>query len=109
MVADDLISEEELLATVTEMAKAFGWVVYHTRDSRGSETGFPDLVLVRPPVVWLVELKKEHAKLTQGRYNRKGTWLPGQEAWMDLLRDCSLVKSGVWRPSDRDAIEEMLK
>ena len=103
------VSEEELLATVTQMAEAFGWMVYHTRDSRRSETGFPDLVLVRPPVVWIVELKREDAKLTQGRYNRKGTWLPGQEDWMDLLKDCGTVRSAVWRPSGLDGIEEDLR
>ena len=109
IVASDLISEDGLLATVTQMAEAFGWMVYHTRDSRRSETGFPDLVLVRPPVVWIVELKTEKGKLTEGRYNREGTWLPGQADWLGLLLNCSVLRSGVWRPSDRDAIEVILK
>lgn len=46
---------------------------YHTFDSRRSDTGFPDLVLVHPAhrrVVYL-ELKREHGRVT-----------PAQAAWI---------------------------
>ena len=108
-VVTELISEEQLQSTVVDMAHAFGWMVYHTHDSRRSPTGFPDLVLVRPPTVWFVELKSEKGKLTEGHWTRKDTWLPGQKDWLDVLKGCVTVKSGVWRPSDRDAIEALLR
>jgi hypothetical protein len=92
-VASELISEEELLATVTQMAQLQGWMVYHTRDSRRSQTGFPDLVLVRPPVVWFVELLIEASYLMCAfhwfklpRRLRDAVWAayrPGQEITLD--------------------------
>ena len=33
------LSEDELQAAIIEMAETLGWLVYHTRDSRGSAEG----------------------------------------------------------------------
>jgi hypothetical protein len=94
----DLISEKQWMTTILEMATAHGWELrYHTYDSRRSSRGFPDLVLVRPPRILFVEVKKERGKLTRD-----------QEVWMKALEMCPMVESYVWKPSDGDEAERVL-
>ena len=45
----DLHETREFMPAVVELAKRFGWLLYHTHNSRRSASGFPDLVMVRPP------------------------------------------------------------
>lgn len=84
------MSERQLQDQIIELAKRMGFIVYHTHDSRRSEAGFPDLVLVHPKqlrIVWR-ELKSE-----------TGTTTPEQKVWISTL---SLVGEDVdvWRPRD---------
>lgn len=109
MNADDLISESDLLATVMELGRLGGWLGYHTRDSRGSNTGMPDVVFARAPDLLIFELKDQTGRPSKGRYSRKGAWLPGQEDWLRVLANCTRLRSGLWRPSDRDLIEDVLR
>ena len=51
--------ESELKSKVRELAIRLGWEYYHTNDSRRSEAGFPDLVLVRRQRLIFVELKRQ--------------------------------------------------
>ena len=61
---------------------------YHTYDSRRSNPGFPDLVLVGCNGVLYRELKTDRGRLT-----------PMQEWWLNSLLDAG-QDAGVWRPSD---------
>lgn len=64
--------EQELLVTVQDMCRKLGLYCYHTHDSRGSEPGFPDLVITGHMVLFR-ELKADPAiKLTreQTRWGR---------------------------------------
>lgn len=84
------MSERQLQDQVIALAERMGFIVYHTHDSRRSQKGFPDLVLVHPKqrrVLWR-ELKSE-----------TGTTTPEQKAWISTL---SLVGEDVdvWRPRD---------
>lgn len=89
-------SEDEFQADVIGLAKLLGWRVYHTRDSRGSDSGFPDLVLVRRGRLIFAELKTDTGKLR-----------PVQEAWLtDLLETKAEVY--LWRPSCWGEIERVL-
>lgn len=83
-------TEAEWQQTVVDTASAFGWWSYHNRDSRGSNEGWPDLVLVRPPRFVLVELK-----------TNKGRVRPRQAIILDMLRACCLDVR-LWRPKDWD-------
>ena len=65
--------EADAQAAVVDIARLQRWSAYHTRDSRGSDPGFPDLVLVRDRVVY-VEMKR------QGERPR-----PTQIDWLDRL------------------------
>lgn len=81
------MSEDQLQEAVINMAKNLGWLVYHTHDSRRSEPGFPDLVLVRHRVLFR-ELKRTNGRLTKD-----------QEKFLDRLGRAD-ADQGVWRPWD---------
>lgn len=92
------ISERDFQAQVLQLARLSGWMAYHTRDSRRSEPGFPDLVLVRPPMILFAELKTGAGKVR-----------PEQRTWLAALAGCEGVDVALWRPSDWKTVEEVLK
>lgn len=51
------ITEKQFMGQVIQLAKLFGWLIYHTHDSRRSVAGFPDLILLRGGRLLVVELK----------------------------------------------------
>lgn len=55
--------EAELLRAVKFLAERYGWLFYHTQDSRRCEPGFPDCVLAKKGVIVLVELKRRGGRL----------------------------------------------
>jgi len=57
------VTEAEFQQQIIDTARLLGWRCYHTFDSRRSEAGFPDLVLVRDRVVHL-EVKSETGRLS---------------------------------------------
>jgi len=83
-------------AHVVELAKMSGWKVYHTHDARGSQPGFPDLVLVRESACLFAELKTDRGRLT-----------PEQLGWLDALGRAGQYAK-VWRPGDWEYIEGIL-
>jgi hypothetical protein len=84
------MSEVTLQARVVAHARTLGWLVYHTYDSRRSQPGFPDLVLVHE---------------TQGRLlyrelkTQRGRIRPEQLAWLRALGRAG-QDAAVWRPLD---------
>ena len=59
--------EKDWQSQVKELAAKLGYKrAYHTFDSRRSDSGFPDLVLVRDRVIYL-ELKREKGKLSDSQ------------------------------------------
>lgn len=105
--ADALEGRHWLLGTVTErdfrdwivtLAERDGWLCYFTHDSRRSPAGFPDLVLVRPPVVIFAELKRP-----DGHATRK------QKVWLGWLDQCDQVLSRLWKPTDEQEIRDLLQ
>lgn len=95
------MTEEQLQRSVLSCAGFLGWRCYHTHDSRRSQAGFPDLVLVHVQQrrVVYAELKRE-----------KGRVRGEQQAWLD---DLAAVDAEVylWRPADwhHGRIEEILR
>ena len=94
-------SEAEFLQVVKELAQTFGWKMYHTRDSRRSDPGFPDLAMVRaqpaPARIIFAELKTAKGKLTV----KQAEWLA------ELRAGCKEVY--LWRPDDIQVIADMLR
>lgn len=82
------MSEDTLQTRVEQLARELGWLRYHTYDSRRSQAGFPDLVMVRRGrIVWR-ELK-----------TMKGRVSADQRKWLDALETAN-ADVGVWRPID---------
>lgn len=90
------MTERQWQAQIVETAKYLGWWVYHTHDSRRSEPGFPDLVLVRPPRLIFAEVKTAAGRLTQAQ----------QDTIVMLDQTCA--ESYIWRPADWPAILSLL-
>ena len=78
------------------VAKMLGWrLCYHTLRSKGTQTGFPDRVLVRDRVVF-VETKSMKGKPTEDQIDwLNGITRAGGEAYL-------------WRPSDLDEAGRVL-
>ena len=81
------LTEAQLLTCVREAARVYGVLCYHTHDSRRSEPGFPDLVLVGHRVVFR-ELKSHRGRLSAE-----------QKAWYKALHGGG-ADVAVWRPGD---------
>jgi hypothetical protein len=93
-----VVTEADFQATVVDAAELFGWWVFHDHDSRRNTAGFPDLVLIRPPEVVFIELKREKGRVTTA-----------QAGVLDMLGRCSGVDAYLWRPSDWAEIVERLQ
>ena len=95
------VREDDFLAAVIELATLCHWLVYHTYDSRRSQAGFPDLVLVKPDKLIFAELK-----------TTKGAIRPAQRKWLDTLATMAIEQSQVeiylWRPDDWDGIVKII-
>lgn len=83
------LTERQFQGTVEDMARMLGWRIYHTHDSRRSQPGFPDLVLVHP----------KHGVLWRELKTVKGRVSPAQRDWLaDLM--AAGEDADVWRPAD---------
>ena len=92
--------ESELKSKVRELAIRLGWEYYHTNDSRRSEAGFPDLVLVKNKRLIFAELKRQNKDPTTE-----------QKKWLFKLIISDSCEVYVWKPSDwnNDTILNVLK
>lgn len=92
-----ILTEAQFLHRVKELAHFLGWLTYHTYDSRGSEPGFPDLVLCHPSRGFLITELKTDA----------GVLRACQKRWLLLLQTAG-IEVHVWRPKDWEAIVSRL-
>jgi hypothetical protein len=90
------VNEKEHQEQVLELALRYGWAHFHPFDMRRSDAGWPDLVLIRPPELLVVELKTD-----------KGRMRPRQQIWLDELAACG-VETAVWRPRDFEELHARL-
>jgi len=84
---------------VIRLAEMLGYIVYHTHDSRRSNAGFPDLVMVHPDQpgrVIIAELKRVGGRPTDE-----------QVIWLSLLNG-GRIESYLWDPRDYSEIEAVL-
>ena len=89
------MSEAAFQAEVVRLAKALGWLVFSTWDSRHSPAGEPDLRLVRERVIW-AELKSEKGAPTV------------LQRQAGILLEAAGAEYYLWRPSMMDEIIRVL-
>lgn len=82
------MTEAGLQENIIDLVGYAGGLVYHTHDSRRSEPGFPDLVIVGPHGVLFRELKSATGYLTSE-----------QVRWVGRLKAAGADVT-VWRPGD---------
>ncbi|MHA7292612.1 VRR-NUC domain-containing protein [Arthrobacter sp. HLT1-21] len=83
-------TEAQLQGKIVQLAEELGWLVYHTHDSRRSQKGWPDLVLLHPVrnefMIW--ELK-----------SAKGYPTKHQKIWLAALAAVGITV-GIRKPED---------
>ena len=96
-------TERDFQKQVVALANLAGWRTYHTHDSRRSNPGFPDLVLVHRSQGRLIfaELKAQKGKLR----TEQAEWL--SDLWQ-ITEGREWAEVYVWRPSDWASIEATL-
>ena len=90
-------TEEQFLQVVIDFARLHGWLVYHTRDSRRSPVGFPDLVMTKASVCVVAELKVG-----------SNTTTAAQRKWLAAFAVVPGVRSFTWKPEHWLEIEQVL-
>ena len=102
------ISEATFTKQVIQLARVLGWLSAHFRPGMtkrggwvtavsGDGVGFPDLILLRHNRRIMAELKAAKGKVT-----------PEQEAWLESAKRAEF-EVYIWRPSDIDEIERVLR
>lgn len=89
------MSEREWERQVLQLAGMYGWLGYHTHDSRRSAKGFPDWVFVRERVLY-VELKGDGGRLKLD-----------QMKWVTALRKAG-QEVYVWFPGALGEVQRIL-
>lgn len=90
-------SEKQFMASVLTLARVLGWLCFHTHDSRRSESGFPDLFMVRGTRAVAAELKSERGKLSAA-----------QQKWLERMGAAGL-EVYTWKPTQKQEIAGILK
>jgi hypothetical protein len=120
-IINNEMSEADFQSIVIKAAQTLRWKVSHFRGVRvqrangsfyyqtpvqADGSGFPDLVMVKPPYIIFAELKKEKNKTSDS-----------QKEWLGLLNACTgagkdyeatNVFVRLWRPRDWDEIVKLL-
>lgn len=91
-------TERDWMNEVTMTARSLGYLVYHTHDSRRSEPGFPDCILIRGKYLLAIELKRSRLHKPTAEQTR----------WLKAFSGVSHVRAAVWKPEDRYTIIEHL-
>jgi hypothetical protein len=91
------VTEKAWMEQVVELATHYRWRHMHILDSRGSDAGWPDLMLARAPELLAAELKTDNGRLSTA-----------QRDWLALLAACG-IETHVWRPRDFDEVHARLR
>ncbi len=99
------VTEKDWQSRVVDLARLFEWRymhVYPLRRAGGVRTatttrGWPDLILVKGPLMLAIELKAA-----------AGSTTPEQRDWLEVLAQVPGVQCFVWRPRDWPQVVEVL-
>jgi Holliday junction resolvase len=87
------ITEKDLQSTIVDLLHLYGWITYHTFDSRRSTPGFPDLVAIKGTRLLALELKSDLGKVTEEQYG-----------WLRAFAGVTRVEAFVVRPENVDEL-----
>lgn len=90
------MTESQFQAQIIQLAKLYGWKIYHTHDSRKSEAGYPDLCMVKGTRLLFAEVKTDIGKMS-----------PAQKEWFQALK-AAKVECYLWRPMYWDCVQEVI-
>lgn len=96
-VMDTAMSERDFMASVIDLARLNGFLVYHTHDSRRSAPGFPDIVAIRGEDLLAIETKSQRGRLT-----------PDQEHWLRAFAGVERVQALLVKPAGWDELAALL-
>lgn len=101
-------SEADFQAQVEFLARSLGYLVFHARQARHSEPGWPDLYLVGHGRRIAAELKTARSRIdTTHRVTSSGRVLPCQACWLRTLR-AGPGETYLLRPMDVDLLLDLL-
>jgi hypothetical protein len=90
------VREDQFQTKILELCNWYRLLVYHTYDSRRSNPGFPDLVIVGKTRVIFAELKSTTGKVSMV-----------QQEWHDKLNAAG-AEAYIWRPEDWPQVEQVI-
>ena len=90
------MNEKEFQGNVVELCHYLGYLTYHTFDSRRSEPGWPDLVIIGRNRALFRELKTRKGKLTATQLKWGGAMIAAGLDW------------SVWYPDQMEQIKDEL-
>lgn len=100
-------SEDDLSAFVSDFSRLQGWRRVHFRPAKVGErwvtalegdVGWPDWTFTRRGRLVIAELKSQRGRMG-----------PGQQEWLDALREVGGIEVYLWRPSDIPEIRRILR
>jgi len=118
---NDVMTEREFASKVISCAVEHGWMVYAVLDARNyakrTSKGYPDLTMARKGRLIFAELKSQKGKMSDNQFEWRGELLKVQSETMEfplggkttIDDEARPVRYAVWRPSDWDEIEEILR
>ena len=90
-------TEKQFVQQIKDLARLNGWRTFHCFDSRRSDPGWPDLALVRGPIMIFIECKTERGRVTDN-----------QQQWLAALKKVRTVRADLARPRHWPDIERAL-
>ncbi len=89
--------EMPFMEQVIEFLRLCGWLCYHTKDSRKSAPGFPDIIALKGKRQLVIETKRAGEEPSEE-----------QERWLRAYVDVG-AEVYVWTPDDWPEIERVVK
>ena len=89
------MTEQMMQDSIRVAALQYGWKFYHTHNSRRSDAGYPDCVMIRDGVMLVYELKAQRGRVS-----------PQQREWLAAFAGLGFnVRAAIVRPVPRDDSE----
>ena len=89
--------EAELQGRLVETGRLCGWLVYHTYDSRRSDIGFMDIVMVRDGALLALEVKRGLAEIAAMARTDSGK---AQLDWIAAMQQVPGCRAAVVSPEN---------